>query len=120
MATPTRGFANRNDQVLGMPAVSVFVPPIMRSIKDVAVTELRVPADGPLTLVFMSKGDGQRQCFARGWFVPEAGADYEVSFRQVGSACRLMLHRLRSDGTGGRVVPVALSPTDFCRASDNL
>ncbi|HRQ58266.1 MAG TPA: hypothetical protein PLN31_12680 [Azoarcus taiwanensis] len=120
MATSMRGFANRNDQSLGMPQGMVFHPPVTQSRAGVAVTELRIKAGRPFTLALLTRGDGRRQCSANGWFTPEPGADYELSYRQVGAVCRLTMHRLLETDSGVRLEPVKLSPAPLCRSSDML
>lgn len=99
------GYANRNGESLGMPAVSE------RSSATV-MTELLVPAGQPIAFHYI--GD---QCYNMFSFVPKAGADYQLD--AVGFyRCGVTLKQVA--GATVRYSSVPLKESKLCRVTDNF
>jgi hypothetical protein len=122
MATPTKGFANVNDQNLGMP-IGQFSG-LATSMGVVAVSELYIPAGKPIVLHYLSQGDIQNganyQCFVSRSFIPVVNEDYEAVYKQDGSLCHFSIVRLSKNGGIDQLSPVTLYGAPLCRASDNF
>lgn len=118
MVSSTKGFANLNDQKLGMPPGSM--PDMQSANRVVAVSELYIPAGEPFVIHYLSQGTGQHQCAVSRTFVPAAGEDYEATFTQVGQMCRFGVNRLAKGGVAERPTPVELAPAPLCQAGDKL
>ncbi|MDE1168966.1 MAG: hypothetical protein PW845_27180 [Pseudomonas sp.] len=113
MAVTQSGFANRNNQVLGMPPGTIEVH---AQGDSVARTELKIPAGKPTAFNFQSEGSvsgGYRySCQQSFRFTPEAGKDYQLIVLE-GGQCQLNLQTL-----GGGESQVALQKASLCNAAD--
>lgn len=99
------GYANRNGESLGMPAVSE------RSSSTV-MTELLVPAGQPIAFHYI--GD---QCYNMFSFVPKAGMDYQLD--AVGLyRCGVTLKQMPVATV--RFSPGPLKDSKLCRVTDNF
>ncbi|MCE5978302.1 hypothetical protein [Pseudomonas sp. JR33AA] len=111
IAVPTKGFADRNGETLGMPAG------VSAQAGD-AVSEVLVPAGKPFTLHFLDGGrsagyDTVQNCLGMFSFVPQKGADYELVVHGY-SACGGTLKRL------DKAEDVARRKADYCSAMANF
>jgi hypothetical protein len=122
MVVTRKGFANVNDQNLGMPA-GMF-PELKTEMEKVAISEFYVPAGKPLVLYYLSHSEsvwGQNyQCFVPKVFTPVAGENYEAVYSQQGTACHYKIVHLMQDGGVDESTTIALSNTKFCRVTDNF
>lgn len=123
MVSAKKGFADQNGRSLGMPGADTA------ETADRVVSEFYVPAGKPLMLSYISNGRvitignglGSAQCIVRKSFTPEAGADYEASFRHVGPQCLASVTELQTQGdTTLRDKPVPLADAKLCRGGDIL
>jgi hypothetical protein len=114
MVSPTKGFANVNDQKLGMPAGLALAS------RSTATSELYVPAGQALTLDYLSQGNGRYQCAVRKTFVPVRGGDYEAVFAQDYDKCRFGVNQLSAAGSADKPSTVELTDAKYCRVTDNL
>ena len=111
IVVPKQGFADRNDEKLGMPT-GAPVP------QGDAVSEVLVPAGKPFTLHFLDGGRSSsyntvQNCLGMFNFVPEKGVDYELRVKGYG-ACSVKLERL------GSVEEVKLTKAEYCSAMANF
>lgn len=110
IVTPQKGFADRNNEVLGMPAGGAQFG---------AVSEVLIPAGKPFTLTFLDGGSGsynyRRNCVAMLHFTPKKGGDYEFTAKGY-SACGVDLQRL----DGEKPQAVTATKADYCSAMANF
>jgi len=105
MVTFRDGYANRNGESLGMPAVD-------KHSSSTVMTELLVPAGQPIAFHYIGA-----QCYNMFSFVPKAGMDYQLD--AVGRfKCGVTLQQLHV-GTAERPSS-SLKDSKLCRATDNL
>lgn len=99
------GYANRNGESLGMPAVD-------KHPASTVMTELLVPAGQPIAFHYIGA-----QCYNMFSFVPEAGKDYqlEASGRYK---CTVTLKQLSVKTT--ELSPLSLEDSKLCRITDNF
>jgi hypothetical protein len=99
MAVPQRGFANRNDERLGMP--SVPAPVAKSDTAAVVSTELYIPAGVPVVLDFLgpsdTRGGIRYQCAVSLSFVATAGRDYQAQFFQDRDICPYSIQVIGGD-----------------------
>ncbi|WP_225923608.1 MULTISPECIES: hypothetical protein [Pseudomonas] len=99
------GYANRNGENLGMPAIG-------KSSPSTVMTELRVPAGKPIAFHYIGA-----QCYNMFSFIPEAGMDYQLE--AAGRyECTVTLQQLPAGST--QLPPSFLKDSKLCRATDNL
>lgn len=123
MVTAKKGFAQVNNQKLDMPigATAADKP----TEKELAVSELYVPAGKPIVLhylsqYYLSQSRHGYQCFLGRSFIPAAGASYEAAFLQEVSLCLIRVDRLLPEGGIDKNAKVELAETKNCRFIDNF
>ncbi|MBD9534119.1 hypothetical protein IB233_21055 [Comamonas sp. CMM01] len=122
MVASIKGFADQNNRSLGMPDAPLHVVP--KEIPTV-VAEFYVPANQPLTLVYLSNGHisgGKRyQCSVNKTVTLQAGTDYEASFISTRDKCLSVVTRLTPQAPAKvSDVMVPLTEAPLCRKSDLL
>lgn len=135
MLAHRKGFANLNDRDLGMPQEVYYSPKdlsrrVYSVISSERSTELRIAADQPITLNFISDGSPQGgniyRCASAISFVPERGMDYEIVFfdQGIGSRCTADLTRIDQDTLRKKPiflhVPVDTQHAGLCHVTDML
>lgn len=110
IVSPKKGFADRNNENLGMPAGAEAFG---------VVSEVLIPAGKPFTLSFLDGGSGgygyTRNCVGMFHFVPQKGGDYELVAKGY-SACGVELKRL----DGAAPAPVKPTKAEYCSALANF
>ena len=111
IVVPQEGFADRNDEKLGMPT-GASVP------RGNAVSEVLVPAGKPFTLHFLDGGrsssyNSVENCLGMFNFVPQKGVDYELKVQGYGT-CNVKLERL------GSTEEVKVAKAEYCSAIANF
>ncbi len=122
MVASIKGFADQNNRSLGMPDAPLHVVP--KEIPTV-VAEFYVPANQPLTLVYLSNGHisgGKRyQCSVNKTVTLQADTDYEASFISTRDKCLSVVTRLTPQAPAKvSDVMVPLTEAPLCRKSDLL
>jgi len=99
------GYANRNGESLGMPAVD-------KHPASTVMTELLVPAGRPVAFHYIGA-----QCYNMFSFVPEAGKDYQLD--AAGRyTCGVTLRKISAGMK--ELPPSSLKNSKLCRVTDNL
>lgn len=122
MVSSLEGFADQNKRSLDMPKASL--PALPKAIPTVAA-EFYVPANQPLTLVYLNNGrvaGGKRyQCSVNKTVRLQANTDYEARFISTMDACLSTVARVTPEAPARLAdVLVPLEEAPLCRTSDML
>ncbi|MGG5291378.1 hypothetical protein [Pseudomonas shirazensis] len=104
LVAPRKGYADRNNESLGMPAIVSQPAGTVRS-------EFKIPAGEPVSFVY-----NRERCYNRFTFVPQPGADYELDASGY-SNCTVSVRQLPTGSKPGK--PLALDDSKMCRLADN-
>ncbi len=104
LVAPRKGYADRNNESLGMPPNDAQPPGTVSS-------EFKIPAGEPMAFVYNRDG-----CYNTFTFVPKPGADYELN-ASGSSYCTVVARQLPQGSEPGK--PVLLGESKMCRWADN-
>jgi hypothetical protein len=130
MVVNRSGFANVNNQKLGMTADARSEQALRRS--GVTSSELYIAADKPIVLHFMGMGrtsisgagadmkTTRTACNKGLSFVPKAGKEYEATFIENGSVCSVQLYDVAAKNLTSLLDVPQLADAGLCNVMDNL
>lgn len=104
LVAPRKGYADRNNESLGM-------PPSEAQPAGTVKSEFKIPAGEPVAFVYNRDG-----CYNTFTFVPKPGADYELN-ASGSSSCTVAARQLAQGSQPGK--PVYLGESKMCRWQDN-
>lgn len=124
MVAAQKGFANLNNHDLQMPKAQSETTVLISGDSSIARSELRVSANTPVTLNFMSQGyisgPNRYSCQKSLSFIPKHGENYEAIFLEQGSQCLSKIRMISSNPAVGVTDVAVTSDVKFCNATDNL
>jgi hypothetical protein len=130
MVVPQKGFANLNNQDLGMQQSAASK--ILLARAGVVSSELYVAAGKPIVLHFMGTGSTRisgsgasmttirNACNKGVSFVPEAGKEYDASFVENGSICSIQMGEVGAKNQKSSIDVPQLAEAGLCNVMDNL
>ncbi len=123
MIAPRKGFSSHNGRDLGLPKTLIVHKPVS-SLGSLITTELRAAAGQPIAFSFDSEGyrsgNYRRSCNVSFYFIPSAGANYQVLLADTAKECRVEVSELRP--TENRLAPIAIETqvAGLCHVRDFL
>ncbi|MFJ2987758.1 hypothetical protein ACIPF8_07815 [Collimonas sp. NPDC087041] len=124
MVAAQKGFANLNNRDLQIPKTQSETKVLISGDSSIARSELRISANMPITLNFMSQGyisgPNRYSCQKSLSFVPKNGENYEAIFLEQGSQCLSKISMISSNGAVAVADVTVISDVKFCNATDNF